>query len=109
LYAIVYNILELLDVTMAWKEISAICLVSIVIMMAVPAVSASKATLPDLLSTISSFDDPRMDVQDLAFYLATHDFDASPKDGYVEVSMDCSLFKLVPNGSAPGLCSVTSC
>ena len=49
-------ILKVLDVTMAWKEISAICLISIVIMMALPTVSASKASLSDLKSTISSFD-----------------------------------------------------
>jgi hypothetical protein len=91
---------------MARKEISAICLISILIMMEVPEVSASSASLPDLKSIVSSFDDPRIDAKDLAFYLATHDFDASPKDGYVEVRLGGSICKLTPNGQAPGLCSI---
>ena len=92
---------------MAWKEISAICLISIVIMLALPTVSASKASLSDLKSTISFFDDPRMDAEDLAFYLVTHDFDAKPKGSYVEVGLEGSICKLTPNGPAPGLCSIT--
>ena len=92
---------------MAWKEISAICLISIVIMLALPTVSASKASLSDLKSTISSFDDPRMNAEDLAFYLVTHDFDAKPKGGYVEVGLGDCICKLTPNGPAPGLCSIT--
>ncbi|MCX6678206.1 MAG: hypothetical protein NTU95_09740 [Methanothrix sp.] len=91
---------------MAWKEISAICLISIVIMLALPTVSASKASLSDLKSAISSFDDPHMDAQDLAFYLATHDFDAKPIGGYVEVGLGGRICKLTPNGSAPGLCTI---
>ncbi|MFZ3149783.1 MAG: hypothetical protein WA137_12190 [Methanothrix sp.] len=47
-----------------------------------------------------------MDAKDLAFYLATHDFDAKPKGGYVEVSLGGSICKLTPNGPAPGLCSI---
>jgi len=92
---------------MAWKQISAICLISIVIMLALPTASASKASLSDLKSIISSFDDPRMNAEDLAFYLATHDFDAKPKGGYVEVCLGGSICKLTPNGPAPGLCSIT--
>ena len=63
-------ILELLRSHYGWKEISAIFLISIVIMQALPTVSASKATLSELKSAILSFDDPGMDTQDLAFYLA---------------------------------------
>ena len=92
---------------MAWKEISAICLISIVIMLALPNVCASNPSLSDLKSTISSFDDPRMDAEDLAFYLVTHDFDAKPKGGYVEVGLEGRICKLTPNGPAPGLCTIT--
>ena len=76
-------------------------------MLALPTVSASNASLSDLRSTISSFDDPRMDAEDLAFYLVTHDFDAKPKGGYVEVGLEGCMCNLTPNGSAPGLCSIT--
>jgi hypothetical protein len=93
---------------MAWKQISAICFISIVIMLALPTVGASNASLLDLKSTISSFDDPHMDAKDLAFYLVTHDFDAKPKGSYVEVGLEGRICKLTPNGSAPGLCSITA-
>ena len=91
---------------MTWKEISAIGIISIVIMLALPTVSASNDSLSDLKISISGFDDPRMNSDDLAFYLATHDFDATPKDGYVEVDLAGNVYKLTPNGSAPGLCSI---
>ncbi len=91
---------------MVWKEIIAICLISVVIMLALPTVSATKDTISELKSTISSFDDPRMNAEDLAFYLVTHEFDAKPKDGYVEVGLEGKICKLTPNGSAPGLCTL---
>lgn len=91
---------------MAWKKISAICLISIVIMLALPTVSATKTTITELKSTISSFDDPRMNAEDLAFYLVTHEFDAQPKGDYVEVGLQDRTCKLTPNGPAPGLCSI---
>jgi hypothetical protein len=91
---------------MAWKEISAISLLSLAILLALPTASASGMSLSDLKSTVSSFDDPRMDSVDLAFYLATHDIDATPKGSYVEVDLGGNIYKLTPNGSAPGLCSI---
>jgi hypothetical protein len=93
---------------MVWKEISAICLISVVIMLALPTVGATKDSISELKSTISSFDDPRMNAEDLAFYLVTHEFDAKPKDGYVEVGLEGRICKLTPNGSAPGLCSIAA-
>ena len=89
---------------MAWKELSAICLVSLAIML-VP-VSASNASISDLKSTVSAFEDAHMNADDLAFYLATHNFDARPNGGHVEVNLGGSTCKLTPNGSAPGLCSI---
>jgi hypothetical protein len=77
-------------------------------MLAIPSVTASKNTLNELKSAISSFDDPHMDADDLAFYLATHDFDAKPKGSYVEVELGEKICKLIPNGSAPGLCTIAA-
>jgi hypothetical protein len=48
-----------------------------------------------------------MTSNDLAFLLASHDFDATPKDGYVEVKLDGLVFKAVPNGNEPGLADLT--
>lgn len=91
---------------MPWKEICAIS--SILIMLALPSVNASSDSLSDLKSLISGFDDPQMTTYDLAFYLATHGFDASPKSGYVEVDLGGMVYRLTPNGSAPGLCSIAA-
>ena len=91
---------------MAWKELSAICLISLAIMLVVPAVSASKSSISDLKSTVTAFEDVHMNAEDLAFYLATHNFDAKPNGGHVNVNLDGSICKLTPNGSAPGLCSI---
>ncbi|MHC1688971.1 MAG: hypothetical protein AB9879_14910 [Methanothrix sp.] len=91
---------------MAWKAISAISLLSLVVLLALPTASASSASLSDLLSTISSFDDPRMDAEDLAFYLATHGIDATPKGDHVEVDLGGDIYKLTPNGAATGLASI---
>lgn len=93
---------------MAWKEISAISLLSLVVLLALPSASASSASLSELKSTVPSFDDPRMDAGDLAFYLATHGIEATPKGGYVEVDLGGDVYKLTPNGAAPGLCSIAA-
>jgi hypothetical protein len=90
------------------KEIGAISLISLVIMLTLPTVSASGESISDLKSMISSFDDPHMDAEDLAFYLASHGFDATPKGNYVEVDLAGDICKLVPNGLDPGLCSITA-
>jgi hypothetical protein len=75
-------------------------------MLALPTVCATKTTISELKSTISTFDDPRMDAADLAFYLVTHEFDAQPKGDYVEVGLQDRTYKLTPNGPAPGLCTI---
>jgi hypothetical protein len=91
---------------MAWKEVSAISLLSLVFLLALPTASASSASLSDLMSTVSSFDDPRMDAEDLAFYLVTHGIDATPNDDHAEVDLGGDIYKLTPNGAAPGLASI---
>jgi hypothetical protein len=47
-----------------------------------------------------------MNSQDLAFFLATHNYGAVPRDGYVEVDLNGQICKLVPNGNEPGLCDI---
>lgn len=70
-------------------------------------VSSSAADSSKLMELISENDDSFITVTDLAFFLATHDFDATPRGGYVEVQIDDTTYKLVPNGSHPGLADVT--
>jgi len=93
---------------MARKEICALSLLALIIVLALPTASASSNNLSDLMSLISAFDDPRMDADDLAFYLATHGFNATPKDSYVEVNLDGKIYKFTPNGSAPELCDIAA-
>jgi hypothetical protein len=71
------------------------------------ALSSSAADNSTLIKLISQNEDPRMNVRDLAFLLVTHDFDAIPKKDYVEVHIDGSIYKLVPNGQYPGLANET--
>ena len=52
-------------------------------------------------------EDPLINVNDLAFLLVTHDFDGMPKGDYVEVRLNNTIYKLVPNGPYPGLANVT--
>lgn len=60
----------------------------------------------DLLNLTMSYEDVRMGVQELAFFLATHDFDARPQDGYVTVKIDNLVYKVTPNKERPGLADI---
>jgi hypothetical protein len=48
-----------------------------------------------------------MTPDDLAFFLATHNFDARPKDSYVEVRINDTIYKVIPNGFESGLADLT--
>ncbi len=69
--------------------------------------SASGNDLSELKTRISSFEDPKITVQDLAFYLVTHNYDAAPGDGCVELRMNDMKYRLIPNGNKPGLCEIS--
>ena len=62
--------------------------------------------IPDLKKLISSNEDARMNTQDLAFFLATHNYNVVPKDGYVELDLNGKILKLIPNGEKSGLCDM---
>ncbi len=70
--------------------------------------SASGNDISELRKRIVSFEDPKITCQDLAFYLLTHNYDANPMDGYVELRLNGSMYKLIPNGHMPGLCDILS-
>ncbi len=88
---------------MARMEICAVGLILVAMSLAMP---GSASSLSDLKSQISSFDDPRIGSYDLASYLASHGFDAIPKGDLVLVDMGDHVYRLTPNGAAPGLCSM---
>ena len=70
-------------------------------------ISTGLADKSELTKLILGDEDPLINVNDLAFLLVTHDFDAVPKGDYVEVRLNNTLYKLVPNGRYPGLANVT--
>lgn len=59
-----------------------------------------------LTEIISQYHDTHMTVDDLAFFLVTHNYDATPKEDYVQVKIDGKTYKAVPNG-ATGLAELT--
>jgi hypothetical protein len=72
--------------------------------------AALSIALPDtspLQELISQNEDTLMSVNDLAFFLATHDFDATPDGDHVEVRTSDAIYELVPNGRYVGLANVT--
>jgi hypothetical protein len=69
--------------------------------------SASGNDITELKERIFSFDDPKITVQDLAFFLLTHNFDAKPMGDYIELKLNGTIYKLIPNGDKPGLCNIS--
>jgi hypothetical protein len=53
-----------------------------------------------------SFEDQGMNSQDLAFFLATHNYNAVPLGSRVKVSLDGAVYMLIPNGDRPGLSDI---
>jgi hypothetical protein len=88
---------------MRWvSALAAIC----IIMVSLNTASALNGDISDLESLIANNEDTRIDSQDLAFFLATHNYNAIPRDGYVELNLNGRIFKLIPNGDKPGLCDI---
>ena len=70
--------------------------------------SAIGEDISDLKNLISGNEDTRMNSQDLAFFLATHNYNAVPRDGYMELNLNGIIYKLSPNSEKPGLCDIKS-
>ncbi|RQW79759.1 MAG: hypothetical protein EHM14_07470 [Methanothrix sp.] len=77
-------------------------------LMAVTSIFITEASesYQDLLNLTQTNEDTRMDARDLAFFLVTHDFDATPKDGYVMVELNGTIYILTPNKDKPGLADI---
>ena len=66
--------------------------------------SAESDDLYSLKNLVTSFEDRLISSTDLAFFLATHNYDAVPRGDHVD--LNGKVYKLVPNGDAPGLCNI---
>jgi hypothetical protein len=60
----------------------------------------------DLLSLCNANEDARINAEDLAFLLVTHNFDAVPRGDYVEVRIDGSIYRMTPNAGKVGLADI---
>ncbi len=56
---------------------------------------AADEDISDLKDLTSAFDDPHMTSYDLAFFLATHGYGATPKDGCVVLVLKGSTYNLM--------------
>jgi len=91
------------------KEIHLYLVVIFVLLafLSIAPISTGLADKSELTKLILGDEDPLINVNDLAFLLVTHDFDGMPKGDYVEVRLNNTIYKLVPNGAYPGLANVT--
>ena len=83
-----------------------IILIASLIMLSLNAASASSDDISNLKKLISASNDPKMSTQDLAFFLATHNYDVTPKESYVELRLDGQVYKVTPDGDKPEICDM---
>jgi hypothetical protein len=89
---------------MMMRQIVTSLIVALVFVTFPPASYASEAAANTALwELIAQNEDAQMTADDLAFFLITRNYDATPKEGLVQVKMDGAICNLVPNGAAPGL------
>jgi len=90
---------------MRWlKVIMAICIIEVFLN---PAMAFGEVdNISSLKNLLSSFDDSGINSRDLAFFLVTHNYDATPMGNHVEVKLNAKVYLLTPNGDRPGLCDI---
>ncbi len=89
--------------------VGAIRLMSILFlgMIASMALVCSAATdYQGLLDLSSANEDVRINAQDLAFLLVTHNFDATPRGDHVDVKINGSIYRMTPNADKAGLADI---
>ena len=92
---------------MRWVTKYLLAITAACILMAVMnTASAMGEDISDLKKLISGNEDMRMNSMDLAFFLATHNYNAAPRDGYVELNLNGTIYKLIPNSDKQGLCDL---
>jgi len=90
-------------------KISAIRLIAILLfgMIASMALVCSASTdYRGLLDLSDANEDVRINAQDLAFLLVTHNFDATPRGDHVDVKIDGSIYRMTPNADKSGLADI---
>jgi len=88
------------------KHLSHAAMVIFLASLPILTLSAAAADISAFMKLISQNEDAQMSVRDLAFFLVTHNFDATPNTDHVVVHIGHSIYKLVPNGWHVGLANV---
>ena len=83
-----------------------LALMACLIILSLNTATAAGDDISNIKKVISTSNDPKMSVQDLAFFLATHNYDVRPLDGYVELRLDGQVYKLTPNGDNSRSCNI---
>lgn len=87
----------------------AVFLLAAVAMIGFAAASASSDDKSNLKRIILASSDLNMNTQDLAFFLATHNYDVIPKAGYVKLRIDGQSYKAALDGNnSPEICDIKS-
>ena len=106
---IIYIITESISLFMglgrATKYLPAIMAASI-LMAIINTASGIGEEISDLERLILGNEDAGMNSRDLAFFLITHNYDAVPKDSYVDLNLNDTIYRLIPNGEKSGLCDI---
>ena len=93
---------------MMMRQIVSYLLAVLVCVAFAPASYASGvAESAELSKLISQNYDARMTPNDLAFFLATHNYNATPKESYVQVIVDGTIYKVVINDTDSGIVSLS--
>jgi hypothetical protein len=90
---------------MRWlKTMMAICIIAVSLN---PVMAfGENENISGLTNLITSFDDQGINSRDLAFFLVTHNYDATPAGDHVVVKLNGEVYLLTPNGNRPGLCDI---
>ena len=99
-----------LNYRIPFKRVGYLFLIAAFVILAAFCVNSSSSAADDVASLrglVNQTEDVRIDVNDLAFFLVTHNFDARPEKNYVEVKIDNSVYEVTPNGKYAGLANVT--
>jgi predicted small secreted protein len=106
---IIYIITESISLFMglgrATKYLPAI-MTACILMAIINTASGIGEEISDLERLILGNEDAGMNSRDLAFFLITHNYNAVPKDSYVELNLNDTIYRLIPNGEKSGLCDI---
>ena len=83
-----------------------VILIGCIMMISMNAAMAQGENIAGLMKLISSNEISSMNCEDLAILFTSNNYNAIPRDGYVELNLGGTIFMFTPNGNKPGLCEI---